>query len=453
MKKFLSINPYTLEENACRECISRDELFGKIQIAHQAFLTWKHTPNTEKKDLFYKLAHELEKDIDECARLETIEMGMLNHVSQAGLQKTANLIRWFAEHFEEILAPKYYQTEWLHVQEIRDPLWVIFGIAPWNFPFNQLLRAAVPNILAGNTQIYKHASNVPLVAEKIESLFQKAGFPDGVYTNLFVSSSMSEEIISHPYIAGVNLTGSEGAGSAVGSLAGKYLKPSVLELGGNDALLVLPGANLEDTVIQAVQWRIRNGWQACNSSKRILIPEKIYDVFVERYAKEMASLKMGDPMDTATQLQPLASEKSLQDALNQIERAIASWARLVTGGKKWWEKWYFLEPTVLADVTPEVSSFQEEIFAPVASLVKYTTVQEAIDLANGTDFWLSACVFGPEEEAKQIAQKLDWGMIFVNSTAASRASLPFGGVKKSGYGKENGSDGLLAFTNKKVIIV
>lgn len=453
MAKLQSINPYTEELNAEFETLTLEEVHRKIEKAHQAYLTWKETPSSKKKELFLKLADELENDIEESSKLETIEMGMLNHVSKAGLQKTANLIRWFANNFEEILKETYYETEGLKVREMYDPIGVIFWVAPWNFPFNQLLRAAVPNILAGNTQVYKHSSNVPLVAIKIEELFQKAGFPEWVYQNIFVSSSLSEDIIKHKYIAWVNLTGSEWAGSAVWALAGKYLKPSVLELWGNDAFLVLENSDMNQVIEYAVNGRIRNGWQACNSSKRFLIPEIFYSEFVEKYTNAMSELVIWDPMDEKTQLQPLASKKSVLDIEKQVERAVASWAKITTWWKALDRKWFFFPATVLVDVTRETSSFNEEIFGPVASVMKYKNIEEAIELANGTDFWLSAVVFGNDQsEAIEVAKKLDGGMIFINNIAGSRASLPFGGVKKSWYGKENGPDGLKAFTNKKVIV-
>ncbi|MDD5770097.1 MAG: aldehyde dehydrogenase family protein [Candidatus Gracilibacteria bacterium] len=454
MSKIKSINPYTEEINAEFETLTESEVQEKIQIAHNTYLSWRETSSSYKKELFFKLAGELEKDVDECARLETIEMGMLNHIAKAGLLKTADLIRWFANNFEEVLAETNYEAQGFKVKQVYDSIGVIFGIAPWNFPFNQLLRAAVPNILAGNTQVYKHSSNVPLVALKIEELFKKAGFPNGVYTNLFVSSSMSEFIISNKYIAGVNLTGSEGAGSAIGALAGKYLKRSVLELGGNDAFIVTETKNLDGVIEQAVNGRIRNGGQACNSSKRFLITEKYYDEFLEKYTSKMSKLVVGDPMDSNTQIQPLSSKKAILDIESQVLKAVNSGARITTGGKKLDRKGYFFAPTVLADVTPETSSFNEEIFGPVASIIKVKDIKDAIKLANATDFGLSACVFGDDiEELTNIAKELEGGMIFINSTAASKASLPFGGVKKSGYGKENGPDGILAFTNKKVIII
>lgn len=453
MAKLQSINPYTEELNAEFETLTLEEVHRKIEKAHGVYLTWKETPSSYKKELFLKLADELENDIEESSKLETIEMGMLNHVSKAGLQKTANLIRWFANNFEEILKETYYETEWLKVKEMYDPIGVIFWVAPWNFPFNQLLRAAVPNILAGNTQVYKHSSNVPLVAIKIEELFQKAGFPEWVYQNIFVSSSLSEDIIKHKYIAWVNLTGSEWAGSAVWALAGKYLKPSVLELWGNDAFLVLENSDMNQVIEYAVNGRIRNGWQACNSSKRFLIPESLCAEFVEKYTKAMSELVIWDPMDEKTQLQPLSSKKSVLDIEKQVERAVASWAKITTWWKALDRKWFFFPATVLVDVTRETSSFNEEIFGPVASVMKYKNIEEAIELANGTDFWLSAVVFwNNQEEAIEVAKKLDGWMIFINNIAGSRASLPFGWVKKSWYGKENGPDGLKAFTNKKVIV-
>lgn len=453
MWKIQSINPYTEELNAEFETLELPEVLQKIDIAHNAYLSWKNTPNAYKKELFLNLANELEKDIEECARLETIEMWMLNHISKAWLAKTINLIRWFANNFEEILKETNYETEWLKVKEMYDPIWVIFWVAPWNFPFNQLLRAAVPNILAGNTQLYKHASNVPLSALKIEELFKKAGFPDGVYTNLFVSSSLSEEIIKHKYISWVNLTGSEWAGSSVWALAWKYLKRSVLELGWNDAFLVLENSDISKVVELAINGRLRNGWQACNASKRFLIPENMYDEFLEKYKKAMELLVIWDPSDEKTQLQPLSTKKSLDEVFMQVQRAVDSWAQIITWWNKINRKWFFFEPTILAWVTRETSSFNEEIFGPVASVMKYYSLNEAIELANATDFWLSAVVvWNDEKEAIEIAKKLGWGMIFINQNAGSKASLPFGGVKKSWYWKENGPDGLKAFTNKKVIV-
>lgn len=454
MATLKSINPYTKELNWEFETLNIEEVNKKIEIAHEAYLKWKKISNSEKKELFLKLANELEKDINECAKLETIEMWMLFSASKAWLQKTANLIKWFANNFEKILWEKEYETEWMKVKEMYDSIWVIFWIAPWNFPFNQLLRAAVPNILAWNTQVYKHSSNVPMTALKIEELFNKAWFPEWVYTNLFVSSSLSEEIISNKNIAWINLTWSERAWSSVWSLAWKYLKPCVLELWWNDAFLVLEDCNIEKVIENAVSWRIRNWWQACNSSKRFLIPEKIYDKFVEKYSKKMSELIVWDPMDEKTQIQPLSSDKAVLEIEEQVQRAIDSWAKLETWWKKIEWKWDLFPATVLSNVTKETSSFNEEIFWPVASVMKYSNIEEAIELANWSDFWLSATVhWKNEKELIEVAKQLDWWMIFINNIAWSKASLPFGWVKKSWIWKENWPDWLKAFTNKKVVIL
>lgn len=334
-----------------------------------------------------------------------------------------------------------------------DPLGVIFGVGPWNFPYNQILRAAVPNILAGNTQVYKHASNVPMCAKQIEDFFLKAGFPEGIYQNLFISSSQSELILSHKLVRGVNLTGGERAGSALGSLAGKYLKPSVLELGGNDAFVLADHDDTVKMVAEATACRISNGGQKCNSSKRFIVMEKHYDVFVEEMGKYMQTMKIGDPMDVSTQIPPMARLDLVDEIDEQVQRSIAGGARLICGGKKAGERGEYYEGTVLADVTPEVASYHEEVFGPVASIIKSKDLDDSIRIANDSDFGLSAVVYGDDiAQCREVAEQLEGGMIFINAGAISKAHLPFGGVKKSGYGKENGPEGLRAFMNKKAII-
>ena len=454
MKTIRSINPYSGEKNGEVELFSAEKLTEIIDTAHSAFESWKNTSFEQRKKLFYALAENIEKDIDECARLQTVEMGMLLSDSKAGLQSTANLIRWFADNAQNILGEKEFETsEGFKGMQMHDPLGVIFGIAPWNFPFNQLLRAAVPNMLAGNTQIYKHASNVPLCAQKIEDLFIASGFPKGVYTNLFMSSSLSEHIISNPKIAGVNLTGGERAGSAVGALAGKYIKPAVLELGGNDAFIVAETDNLDAIIDQAVLGRLRNGGQACNGSKRFVVLDKYYDEFCEKYAQKMSEVKLWDPSDESTQLQPLANQSSVKEVQDQVQRSIAAGAKLLTGGKPADMQGTFYEATVLADVTPEIPSFNEEIFGPVASIIRSSNLEESIQIANNSDFGLSAVIFWDDEnQIREIAKSVTGGIIYINSRASSKASIPFGWVKKSWIWKENGPEWLKAFTNKKVIL-
>lgn len=449
----ISQNPYTGETNKTFETINNDQLTALIEQAHSAYLSRKNVPATEKKSLFLRMADILDERIDEYAKLETIEMWRLYGLSQNGLKWTANLIRWFANNFETILANEPINTEWMtwHIQ--YDPIWVIYGIAPWNFPFNQLLRAAVPNILAWNTQLYKHASNVPMCLEAIQALFDDAGFPTWVFTALYITSSQSEHIIAHPAVQWVNLTGSEDAGSAIGALAGKYLKRSVLELWGNDPFVVLDTNDLDSVVAQATACRLSNGWQRCNSSKRFIVLEKYYDAFVEKFGDFMSKQTVGDPMHANTQVPPMSSARLVQDIHIQVTKTIDEWARLVTG-------WTVLDaaknlyaPTVLADVLPWMTSYREEVFGPVASVIKAKDVAEAIALANDSEFGLSAVVYGDDiEQCKAVAAQLEWWMIFINQAPWSKASLPFWWVRKSGYGKENGHDGLKAFTNRKVVL-
>lgn len=453
MTTIKSINPFTCELNAEVNILTQQEIDEKISLAHNAYLKWKEIPKSEKKKLFLSLAAQIDKDKDELAKVEMIEMWMLYSFSFAWLTKTANLIRWFANNFEEILADENYESEWLQVKAQYDPIWVIFWVAPWNFPFNQVLRAAVPNILAWNTTVYKHASNTPLAGQKIEELFLKAGFPEWIYVNLQASSRDSEYIISKKEISGVNLTWSEGAWRAVWALAWKYLKPSVLELGWNDAFIVWTTSDLKKVALEAVKARISNNWQRCNASKRFIVREKDYDEFVKYFVEYTKNLVIWDPALSETEIWPMARADLLDEIDEQIKKTISQWAELLTGWCKIDRKWYFYAPTVLAWVTPKMTSYKEEIFGPVASIIKVKNFDEAIKIANNSDFGLSSCVYSDnKEEALEIASQIEAGMVFINMPAGSRASLSFGWVKNSWYGKENWPEWLRAFTNRKVIV-
>lgn len=453
MATLTSTNPYTQEINATFETLTNDEVDTKILAAHDAQRLWKNLPKSEKKELFLTLAETIERDIENIAKLQTIEMGMLFSASVNGLKGTISLIRWFAHNFERLLAPEPITEEGLTGHLQYDPLGVIFGIAPWNFPYNQVLRAAVPTILAGNTIVYKHASNVPLCAQMLEDLFHKAEFPEGIYTNLFVSSSKTEYIIAHPMIRWVNLTGGEWAGKTVGSLAGKYLKPSILELGGNDAFIVLDHADVDKMVASASACRLTNAGQRCNASKRFIVMEKHYEVFCQKLAHHMAQVVVGDPMKPTTQLGPLAKADLVEEVDRQVKETIAQGAQCLTGGHTVGGLGNLYAPTVLADVTPAMTSYKEEVFWPVASVIKSKDIEDSIRIANDSEFGLCACVYGDDpEQCRTVAAQIEAGMVFINAPAGSKASLPFGGVKKSGYGKENGPEGLRAFTNKKAVL-
>lgn len=453
MAKIQSINPYTQELNWEFELLTNEQIDEKVQKAHQQFLLWKDTPKAEKRKLFEKLADVIDADAEQIAKLQTLEMGMLYTASVIGLRSTTSLIRWFAANFETILEDKPFESEWFSGRTMYDPLGVIFGIAPWNFPYNQVLRAAVPNILAGNTVVYKHASNVPMCAQMIETLFLKAGFPQGVYTNMFIASSQTQYVMENPIIRGTNLTWGEGAGRKVGAMAWENLIPSVLELWGNDAFIVLENDDLDAVVKTAVWARISNGWQRCNASKRFIVLEKYYEEFCEKMAKAMKALVVGDPMEATTQLPPLAKTDLVAEIDKQVRATIDAGARLLTWGKILEWKGNFYAPTVLADVKKWMVSFDQEVFGPVASVIKSQSVEESIALANDCDFWLCGVVYGKDlAECRRVAAQIQTWMVFINAPAGSKASLPFGWVKKSGYGKENGEEWLKAFTNKKVIL-
>jgi len=453
MWKLTSVNPYSGEINGEFDTLSDQQIIEKIEIAHEAYLQWRETSFEHRREMFYKLAEVIEEDLDTYAELQTREMWMLYTASKAGLKGTGDLIRWFADNLETYIWEEEYDLNGTKGKYIYDPLGVIFWVWPWNFPYNQILRAAVPNILAGNTQVYKHASNVPMCAKQIEDFFTKAWFPEGIYTNLFVSSSQSELIISHKYIRGVNLTGGERAGSAVGALAGKYLKPSVLELGWNDAFVLADHSDTKQMVAEATACRIANGWQKCTSSKRFIVMEKHYDEFVEEMGKYMSSMQLWDPMDSNTQIPPMARLDLVEEIDEQVQRSISDGAKLVCGWKKSWERGEYYQWTVLWDVKPGIASYNEEVFGPVASIIKSKDLEDSIRIANDSDFALSAVVYGDDiQQCKDIAARLEWGMVFINAWAGSKPHLPFWGPKKSGYWKENGPEWLRAFMNKKVIV-
>ena len=452
MSKIQSINPFNQEINWEYNLLSREELSHKIDIADQAFSSWKNTSFVEKKALFLKLAEVFEKNQEEMARIQTIEMGMLYSESFGGLTNTVALTRWFANNFEEILADEEFDTEWVQGYTMYDPIWVLYGVAPWNFPFNQVLRAAIPNILAGNTVIYKHASNVPMAGQMIEKLFLEAGFPVWVYQNIIISSRESEYILSREEVKWVNLTGWEFAWQALGSLAWKNLKPAVLELGWNDAFIVCDSNDLDAVALAAVKARNANAGQKCNSSKRIIVTQNNYDEFKQHFIKHMENQIVGDPMLAETNVAPLSSAKLVDEIHYQVTRTIADGWKVLVWGKKIEWKWNFYAPTIL-EVDETMTSYKEEVFWPVASLIKANDLDDAVRIANNSDFGLCGCVFGDNpEQTRSVARQIHTWMVFINKPAWSKASLPFGWVKKSGFWKENGPEWLKAFTNKKVII-
>ena len=335
------------------------------------------------------------------------------------------------------------------------PIGVLFGVEPWNYPYYQIARFAAPNLMAGNVVMVKHASSVPQCALAFEQLMVDAGAPDGAYTNLFVSKDQIAKIIADPRVRAVALTGSEAAGAVVAAQAGKQLKKSTMELGGSDAFIVLEDADLEKAVKHAVSGRMGNSGQACTASKRFIVVEAMADSFLQKFQAAMENFKPGDPMDKQTTLAPLSSADALKNLLGQVDEAVASGARVLTGGKRIeGQAGAFMQPTILTDIDKSNPAYHEEFFGPVALFFKVADEDAAVALANDSPFGLGGSVFTQDiERGKRVARKIDTGMVFINSGAVSSPELPFGGVKNSGYGRELSGAGIQEFVNKKLIRV
>ncbi|MDD2871717.1 MAG: aldehyde dehydrogenase family protein [Candidatus Gracilibacteria bacterium] len=453
MKKIQSINPYTKELNAEFELLNESEILEKIEIANNSFKNWKNTSNSQKKKLFTKLSEILLENKEELAKLNVIEMGMTYKNALADVSKSASGIMWFVNNFEEILQDKQFSEGGITGIITYEPLGVLYSVAPWNFPYNQVFRNAIPNILAGNVVLNKHASNVPFVAKKIEELFLQSGFPDGVFTNLFISPSDSDLIINHPFVRGANITGGETAGRHIGALAGKKLIPSILELGGNDPFLVLDNNDLDRIVNDAVSARLGNCGQKCNSAKRFIVLEKYYEDFCDRFTKKMQEVKVGDPMDDKNTMGPLAKTSLIDEIEKQISDSIEKGAILLTGGKATHREKNLFPPTVLKDVVPGMKVFDEEVFGPVAPIIKAIDIDEAIKFANNSKFGLGCSLYGDDiEQLREVSKKIEAGNVYINKIVTSYPFLPYGGIKDSGYGKELAENGLKNFVNEKVIV-
>ena len=396
----------------------------------------------------------LDAECRELGRLMTLEMGKPIGAAIAEAEKCATACRYYAENAEHFLADQPVKMEsgksWVAFQ----PIGVVLAIMPWNFPFWQVFRFAAPSLMAGNAGVLKHASNVPQCALAIEDVFRRAGFGDGVFQTLLIGSDMVEGIIADKRIAAVTLTGSEGAGRSVASVAGKNLKKSVVELGGSDPFVVMPSADLEQAVSTAVTARMINNGQSCIAAKRFIIHEKIYGEFLKKFVAGVSAIRIGDPMDEKTQLGPLATGTIRDQLDDQVKASLAAGARLATGGKKLEGEGFFYAPTVLTDIPPNAPAAREELFGPVASVFKANDLVDAIRIANGTSFGLGASAWTRDAaERDRFVAEIESGLLFINGMVASDPRLPFGGVKNSGFGRELGEFGIREFVNIKSVRV
>lgn len=447
-----TINPYTNKVVKSFEEFSAETVEKKIIQADKAYHKWKSVAIQKRSVLLLEVASILRKRKSELAKLITLEMGKLIGQSEAEIEMCASVYEYYAKNAAAFLEDKPIEVKDGKAFVRYAPIGIILAVEPWNYPFNQVARVAAPSIMAGNVIVVKHASNVPQCAEAIEAIFREAGAEDGIYTNLFLSSQKIAKLAEDSRIVGMSLTGSEKAGSSFAEAAGKNLKKSVLELGGSDPFIVLEDADLEKAVKSAVTGRFGNMGQACTSSKRIIVVEKIADAFLEKFKEKITGLKVGDPMEKETQVGPLSSEEAAKKIEKQVNDTVKAGAKIVIGGKRISREGAFFEPTILTDIKPGMVAYHEEIFGPVASFYKVKDEKEAIALANDSTFGLGGSVFSQNiDRAIDVASQIETGMIFINEHAASRPDLPFGGTKRSGYGRELSELGIEEFVNKKLI--
>ncbi len=448
-----SINPTT---EAIVETVPMDsarELETKLQRAFDAFRSWRMTSFERRAELVLKLGQCLAAKSDELARMMTLEMGKPVSEARAEVTKCLTCCDYFAEGAKRFLGPEPIESDGGSSFVVYQPLGPVLAIMPWNFPVWQVIRFAAPTLMAGNTALLKHAPTVPGCARLLTECFADAGFPEGVFENLIVSHEQVPEVISDGRVAAVTLTGSVRAGRAVARLAGQAIKPTLLELGGSDPFIVLGDADLEEAAAGAVFSRFLNAGQSCIAAKRIIVEASVYDEFVATLLPRVEALRVGDPGLNETQIGPMAREDLRAELQAQVQRSVASGATLLLGGELPKSDGWFYPPTVLAGVRPGMAAFDEELFGPVAVLVRANDAEDAIELAGQTKFGLGASIWTTTERGLAFVPRLDAGCVAVNGIIKSDTRLPFGGIKESGYGRELSRAGIRAFVNAKTVWV
>jgi succinate-semialdehyde dehydrogenase/glutarate-semialdehyde dehydrogenase len=447
-----SVNPATGQTIQTFEAHSEAEIERRVALAASEFPRWRKSGWNHRAERMAKAGELLESRKNDWARRMTLEMGKPIGAAVAEAEKCAWVCRFYAENAERFLAEEPAPTDASRSFVRYDPLGPVLAVMPWNFPFWQVFRFAAPAVMAGNVGLLKHASNVPDCALAIEQIFRQAGFPEGVFQALLVPSDRVAKLIEDPRIAAVTLTGSEGAGVSVGRTAGAQIKKCVLELGGSDPFIVMPSADLEAAASTAVKARTINNGQSCIAAKRFIVHEKVAADFEKRFVEKMAKLKLGDPLDPSVDIGPLATPAIRDEVDEQVQKTVAAGARVALGGRVPGGPGSFYPPTVLADIPKDSPADKEEIFGPVASLFKVGSLDEAIAVANRTRFGLGSSAWTKDAaERDRLEREIEAGSVFINGMVKSDPRLPFGGVKKSGYGRELSEHGIREFVNIKTV--
>ncbi|MBM0276877.1 NADP-dependent succinic semialdehyde dehydrogenase [Micromonospora tarensis] len=457
MPHIATTNPATGQVLKTYEAMSTEQLDGAIERTHLAFEQLRETTVDQRAQWMNAAADLLDAERDEIARIMTTEMGKTYVAAQAEVTKCATAARFYADQAPAFLADE--PADAAAVQATRafiryQPIGVVLAVMPWNFPLWQVMRFAAPALMAGNTGLLKHASNVPQTALLLEDVFRRAGFPEGAFTTVLVGSDAVERILGDPRVRAATLTGSEPAGRSIAQIAGRELKKTVLELGGSDPFVVMPSADVDRAAEVATTARCQNNGQSCIAAKRFIVHTDVFDAFAERFAANMAALRVGDPMDPNTDVGPLASERGRDEVHAQVRDAVDKGATVLCGGEPPTGDGWFYPPTVVTDLTPGMRMWSEEVFGPVAGLYRVSSYEEAVEVANGTSFGLGSNAWTRDPaEQERFATDLDAGNVFVNGMTTSYPQLPFGGVKNSGYGRELSALGMREFCNTKTVWV
>ena len=454
--KMTTINPATGKEIQSYDTMTNDEMNKAIESCHEAFLEWKMKPAEERAKIIVNIGKELDKNKDKLAKLMTEEMGKLEKQGHQEIELCSAICDYTAEN-----GPKSLQDEERELPEggkgfiTYSPMGVIYGIQPWNFPTYQVVRYSIANLMAGNGVLLKHAENVTGTGILLEQIYKDAGLPENLFKTLVISHDQSDEVIENKRVRGVTLTGSPSAGRIIGEKAGKALKKTVLELGSNDAYIVLDDADLELAVKTCVQGRLYNNGETCVAAKRFIVVDAVYDKFRDAFVEQMKNIKLGDPTSEDSDLGPMARKDLREELHEQVEESVKKGAKILCGGKLPEGDGFYYPATVLENLEPGQPAYDDELFGPVASLIKAKDTDDAMRIANDSRFGLGGGIFSKDEaKAKELAQKhFDTGMVFINSFGLAKPNMPFGGVKDSGYGREHGGFGLHEFVNAKSVMM